>query len=322
MKKNFLIIIVSMFYLNIFGQSSNTLNYKSIETSEKLKSIHTYLYKSVDTTKSEGRLHYKILFDNEGKKLEEYVYTFWDIVSYDHTTTYTYDIQGNLIEETIMQNILNLGPRDAEFIKVLGKDPINEKIFYYYDNLNRLITKKSYTFRTKELDLDNETYNTVTYLYNDKGALIEEIGSALNKNSLPSNYEKKYTYDNKGNKIKEYYVQTAIPKSPGRITTFIYNEQNQLIEEVVVDNEISWNNKHLKYEYNNNNKLSNISKKIPNSNKWEIIETFTYDERGNSLRFNEDTIFEYYENGFIKQEMNKIEGDEFIWNFITFYEFY
>jgi hypothetical protein len=53
-------------------------------------------------------------FDIEGKLLKKYVYTFWDVVSYDHTTTYKYDDMRLLIEETETQNILNLGKRDAE----------------------------------------------------------------------------------------------------------------------------------------------------------------------------------------------------------------
>lgn len=151
--KEFLIIgILSLLGFQCFSQSEPTQNYEQVLEDDNLKIIKTMFYRSEDTTKSDGRLLFSKEFDKKGKMVGKYVYTFWDVVSYDHTTTFKYDSKGNLIEKTKIQKILNLGKRDAEYIEALGDEPINEKSFYTYDESNRLIKEVNYTFGKERFD--------------------------------------------------------------------------------------------------------------------------------------------------------------------------
>ncbi|MBK6265124.1 hypothetical protein JKA74_08750 [Marivirga sp. S37H4] len=322
MKKILIIGILSFFGLHCFSQSEPTQNYEQVLVNENLKRIKTMYYRSEDTTKSEGRLLFKKEFDEEGVLARKYVYTFWDVVSYDHTTKYKYDSKGNLIEKTKIQKILNLGKRDAGYIEALGDDPINEKSFYTYDESNRLLKEVNYTFGKEGFDKKDTPSNTVEYTYNQKGQLIKEIGKAPNGRIIYRNYEATYDYDKNGNKIKETRIFTTSPTEYSRTTTYSYNNKGKLIEEKTEDSGLPSNNKHLKYEYDSNGRIITILRFSQNDDSWEVTKAFSFDENGNPILGDDETTFTFYENGLIKGELWKSSRSDETVNFITTYEFY
>ncbi|WNB18688.1 hypothetical protein [Marivirga arenosa] len=322
MKKNLIIGVLSLCWFNCFSQSEPTQNYEQVLKNEKLKSIKTMYYRSEDTTQSEGRVLFKKEFDEEGKLTEKYVYTFWDVVSYDHTTTYKYGSKGYLIEKTKIQKILNLGKRDAGYIDALGDDPINEKSFYTYDESNRLIKEVNYTFGKEGFDENDTPSNSIEYTYNQKGDLIKEIGKTPNGRVIYLNYEATYEYDKNENKIKETKIFTTSPTESHRTTIYSYNNKGKLIEEKTEDSGVPRNNKHLKYEYGSNERLSKVLRFSQNDNSWKVTKTLSYDENGNPKLGDEETTFTFYENGLIKGELWKSSRSDETVNFITTYEFY
>lgn len=279
-------------------------------------------YRSEDPTKSEGRLLFRKEFNKEGQLIEKYVYTFWDVVSYNHTTTYKYNSKGNLIEETKIQKILNLGKRDEEYIKALGDDPINEKSFYTYDELNRLLKQVNYTFGKEGFGKNDNPRSSIEYTYNEKGDLIKEIGKTPNGRITYQNYEASYDYDKNGNKIKETKVFTTSPTKSTSTTVYSFNKNGQLTEEKTEDSGIPMNNIHLKYEYDSNGKKAKILRFSQNDGNWEVRKTFSYDENGNPILGDDETTFTFYENGLIKGELWKSSRSDETVNFISTYEFY
>lgn len=279
-------------------------------------------YRSEDTTKSDGRLLFTKEFDEKGKLVRKYVYTFWDVVSYDHNTTYKYDPKGNLIEKTKIQKILNLGKRDAGYIEALGDDPINEKSFYTYDETNRIIKEVNYTFGKEGFHTNDTPSNTVEYTYNEKGELIKEIGKTPNGRVTYQNYDAVYHYDKNGNKIQETKVFTTSPTKSTQTTTYSYNKENQLIEESTENSGILRNNKHLKYEYDSNGRKTKVLRSSQRDDKWEVSKTYSYDHNGNPIFGDDETTFDYYENGLIKRELWKSSTSDETVNFITTYKFH
>lgn len=321
--REFLIIGILFFFgLNCYSQSEPTQNYEQILGDEKLKSIKTMFYRNEDTAKSEGRVLFRKEFNKEGQLIEKYIYTFWDVVSYDHTITYKYDSKGNLIEKTKIQKILNLGKRDAGYIEALGDDPINEKSFYTYDESNRLLKEVNYTFGKEGFDKNDTPSNTVEYTYNEKGELIKETGTTPNGRIIYQNYEATYEYDKTGNKIKETKILTTSPTKSSRTTIYSYNKNDQLIEEKVEDSGIPRNNKHLKYEYDGNGRKTKVLRFSQRDDKWEVSKTYSYDHNGNPILGDEETTFDYYEDGLIKRELWKSSTSDETVNFITTYEFH
>jgi len=301
-----------------------TQNYEQVlkPDSQKLRSINTMLYRSEDTTKSKGRLLFRKEFDKDGKLMKKYVYTFWDVVSYDHTTIYKYDPKGNLIEWTRIQKILNLGKRDVEYIKALGDDPINEKSYYTYDESNKLAKEVNYTFGKEGFDEKDDPSNTIDYTYNKEGQLIMETGKTPNGRVTYQNYEATYEYDKNGNKIKETKVFPTSRTNYSKTAVYSYDKKGKLVEEKIEDAGIPENNKHLKHEYDKSGKESRILRFSQKDNEWIVSKTFTYDKNGNPILGDEETTFDFYENGLIKRELWKSSKSDETVNFITTYEFY
>jgi len=322
MKKILLLGVLSFLRLDCFSQSEPTQNYEQVLDNKKLKSIKTMFYSSEDTTKSKGRILFKKEFDKEGKLLEKYVCSFWDVVSYDHTTNYKYDSEGNLIEETIIQKILNLGKRDKEHIKEFGDDPINEKTFYTYDDSNLLIRKMNYSFGKEGFDKNDIFSYTIDYTYNNKNQLIKEKGRTPNGAIIYQNYDATNEYDDNGRKIKEVKVFTTSPSKYSITTIYTYNKNGNLIEEKREDTGMPDNNMHLKYEYDNSGNRTKILRFSEEHKEWIVSRTILYDKNGNPILGDEETTFDFYENGLIKRELWKSSNSDETVNFITTYEFY
>ncbi|MTI26503.1 hypothetical protein [Fulvivirga kasyanovii] len=282
------------------------------------------LYRSEDTTNTEGRLLFSKTFNKEGKLAEKYYYIFWDVVSYDYTTTYQYNEDGQIIEETKIQRVLNLGKRDEKYINALGDDPINEKIFYFYDVNKRLGKKTKYIFGREGFDESQKPTVICEYFYDRAGQLIKETSETANGRVIFENYLLEYRYDGKGQLIKKHKTFTTDKhnKLPTRLTEYKYNGNGHLIEEVVMDNQNSSNSHHLKFEYNRAGKKLKTYSYDNSKNVWALTQSFSYDKNGRLILGDDETTFDFYENGLIKQELWKSENSDEVVNFITKYEFY
>jgi hypothetical protein len=322
MKNILALVIFFQFTLKGFSQEQVTQNYEEILKNEKLKTVKTMYYETEDTTKFKGRLLFRKKFDKEGKLIQRYDYIFWDVVSYDFTTSYKYDLKGNLIEETVIQKVLNLGKRDAEFIKEMGDDPIHKKYIFTYDASNKLAKEMEYTFGREGFDKSKTLNKTTNYYYNTKNQLIKEVekekdGAGHDQYSILT-----YEYDTDGNKIKETTTYSLGSLNTKMVKNFLYNSKGQLIEERTKGSDISSNNEYLKYKYNTEGKRTMILKFSEEENKWIVSKTFLYDKNGRLILGDDETTFDFYKNGLIKRELWKSKETKAVANFITTYEFY
>ena len=294
------------------------MNYKEILNDEEIKKVYIRYFKSEDTLKTEGRDLIIKEFDQFGKITRNYIYTFWDVVSYDHNTTYQYDDEGRLVEKTKIQTILNLGKRDEEHIKIFGDEPINERTIYRYNEKGLLNREETYSFgRDYE---KTKLSSSIEYYYNDKNQIYKEIGATPNGRVIYQNYTAQYEYDEEGRKIKE--VRTFTQTGSVRFKTFKYNNSGQLIEEKTNEEGNRLQTKHLKYEYDSFGNKTKELKFDERTNSFEVFRSYEFDENGQRIFGDEQTSFEYYSNGLIKQELWKSNRSDQIVNFITSYEFY
>lgn len=303
------------------GQFEPTLNNEDILKKLKVKSLSTFYYDNVDTIKSTKRLLFKKDYDHLGNLISKYHLSLWDVVSYDHTTTYSYDKNNNLIEKVVIQKILNLGKRDEKFIKEMGDDPINEKFIYYYNGDNLLVKAESFSFGRNGFDKNKKPNNTVTYEYAN-GLLVKEISTTPNGMVIFQNYIATYDYNASKKKIKETKIFTTATNRPQTIITWIYNDKGLVLEEIVDDKAVPINNKHIKHEYNNKGKKTKDLQFSLDNNKWEIIKVYAYDKAGNLILGDEETTFDYYKNGLVKRELWKSRDRDETVNFITIYSFH
>lgn len=306
------------------AQMGPVQNYEDINLDKKIKSLKTMFYRSKDTVNSEGRLLFSKTFNEKGQLIKRYNYTFWDVVSYDHTSTYIYNTEDLLIEETKIQRILNLGKRDEGYIKALGDDPLNEKIFYYYNSNKNPIKRVEYSFGREGFDPNQEPFITKEFFYDKKGLLTKETSQTPNGRVISENYILEFTYDKKSKLISQLktYTTDKSNKSPNRLTQFKYNRKGLLVDEIVTDNQIPRNNRHLKYEYNKSGKKTKTYRFDNSENNWKLIKSFDYNKDGQLILGDDETTFNFYKNGLIKQELwESSKSDETV-NFITAYEFY
>lgn len=322
MNKYLIVAVLLSISTSSFSQSEPTQNYEGIVELGKLKSIKIMYFPSEDTVQAEGRLLLKKEFDREGKITQKYLYTFWDVVSYDHTTSYLYNSKGLLSEKTEIQKILNLGKRDNEYIKVMGNKPINKKSFYIYNDQNKIIREVNYTFGPEGFDSTDTPLNTVDYIYDKKGLLVTEIGKTHNGAILYLNYNTTYKYDKAGQKIKEVRVLTTTKKKSIQTKTFIYNKEGLPEEIKVEDTSIPLNNSHLKYEYGKEGRKEKELSYSYSDKKWNIRRVYEYDAKGHLVLGDDETVFNFYENGLIRQEVWESKTSDQIVNLITTYEFY
>lgn len=304
-----------------FGQIGPKENFEQVLKNKNLKSLKTMYYRSVDTTQLEGRLLLKKEFNSDGNITFKYIYTFWDVVSYNHSSTFKYDENGNLVDKTIIQEILNLGKRDDNYIKALGADPINEKTTYEYNNSNQLILEHNYVFSEVGFDYEQNPTQTIKYEYLN-GKLANETSSTSSGMVIYQNYISDYQYDKDGQKIMEVRTFTTSPMKYTKTSTFIYNETGLLKEEKRVDSANKNNNRHIRYIYDNEERETEELRFSEKDSSWINSKTYNYDSKGHLVLGDEETTFEYYPDGLIKQELWQSSRTDETVNFITTYEFY
>jgi YD repeat-containing protein len=287
--------------------------------SAKVKKITTFYYETEDTSKSNGRLLMQKEFDENFKLQQHYLYTFWDAVSYDHTTTYQYDDRGNLLTETRIQKILNLGPRDSSYIAALGSEPINTKTDYVYNDKNQCTMELVYTYKEASLPEGQKPDQMIFYEYkNDK--LVKEKSLTPTGAIIYENYEAKYSYNGDGLLIRK--DQSFVDDSK-QTTTYSYDSKKQLTEEKRIDSKMPLNDRHLKFEYDSLGRKTIKWRYSKRDSKWIELEKFKYNNNGGRILENDDeTTYTYYSNGLIRQELWISSKGNGVVNFITTYEFF
>ncbi|MEJ7643709.1 MAG: hypothetical protein WKF87_03885 [Chryseolinea sp.] len=302
------------------GQFEPKLNDEEVLKKLKVESVSTFYYDNEDTTRATRRLLFKKEYDNSGNLISKYHLSLWDVVSYDHTTTYSYDKNNNLIEKVILQKIIDLGKRDEKFIKEMGDDPINERFTYQYGDNNQILKEERYTFGKEGYDKNQKPDNTVVYEY-AKGLLVKEVSTTPNGVLVYQNYTATYDYNSLKQKIRETKIFTTQNNNPQRTIAWTYNEKGLIVEEIIDDNANPLNNKRVKYEYDNNGRIIHEFHFSVEKNKWETIKTNTYSKNGNLVLDDEETTFDYYKNGLVRRELWKSRDSEETVNFITTYRF-
>lgn len=315
MKKTLFFLLFFLPGLGIHAQLVPVQNADSILKELGVKSIST-LYQD----ETEEHVIFKKEFDATSKLVKKYQLYLWDAVSYSHTISYRYNDNSLLAEETKIQEILELLDRDNEYIKAFGDTPLNEKIYYYYNDDGLLTKKALFTFSTEEPQSNATPEQTINFEY-ENGLLLSEESESSDEKFFNKKYIVKYDYDSAGNLIQKSMAY-GNDKELQRNTILKYDGKNQLVEEQIVDISIPHNNIHLQYEYND---LGQLSKKFvfdETENEFELETSFEYDEHGNTVAGDRNVVFEYYENGLIKSETWTDPITDVLMIFNTTYEYF
>jgi len=282
-----------------------------------VKALSTY-YKSLD--EDSDQLIFSKEFDTMGKPKIKFQLSLWDAVSYSHSTSYSYNNDGLLEKEQKIQEILNLFDRDNDYIQMFGAEPLNEKIVYYYNKEGLLSKKALFTFGKKEHDKNASPDQSIDYQY-ENGLLISEESTSIDEKFFNQNYFINYSYDSAENIIQKSMAYGK-EKDLQRSSLFKYDAENRLLEEQIIDTSIPHNSIHIRYEYNDEGKISNKYVFDNIEQEFELETTYKYDKLGNAISGDRDVKFEYYQNGLIKSETWTDPTSDKLISFMTTYEFF
>jgi uncharacterized protein RhaS with RHS repeats len=309
----FLILIVSV---SGFCQITPVANPDALILKNKVKSSTSYF----SSESENARLIKKTTYSPEGQILSEYLVSIWDVVSYSYNSTYRYDASGHLIEVLKIQEVLNLFPRDAEYIDSFGNMPVNERIEFEYDEVGQLVKKRTFVFHSNELPDDSTANQTITYQYED-GKLALEESTSPEIRIFNQNYTIEFDYDSAGNlsrKIRKFGTE----KPMTRETRFVYDTTGKMIEKLVIDPSVPHNNSHEKFEYDSAGNLINLYLFSKEEEEFELETTYRYDDHGQQISGDRDVQFEYYENGLIESESWSDMKTREVFTFKTQYEYF
>ena len=277
------------------AQSNSVLLVKN-----KVKTLSVYYTQQNKDGDDREFLILKKEFDAHGKLIKKYMLYLWDAVSYSYTSYYTYDQNGRLTEELRIQEILNLFERDEHYIKSFGKDPLNEKITYTYDEQGNLTEKKIYVFNTPLLEENSLPRQTIRYEY-DNGKLLREISASAVDCPCNKNYEIQYSYDSLGrltDKLKLYGDDFNLKQN----THYVYDEEGRLLEEIITDSDLPHNNAHYRYVYDSTGRKAGRYIYSAEDEAFVLEQTYRYDKYGNPIPGNRNSVLTYLDNGLIGEE--------------------
>lgn len=304
----------------LYAQITPVTNSTDQLISLKVKSVSSYYTPDSSTSNSEAMLIVKMDFNPEGKVLNKYQLYLWDVISYSYTTTYTYNEDGLLKEELKIQNILRLFKRDEDYIQSFGDKPLNEKVLFYYNELNQLIRKDIFTFSTANIPANPSPIQSISYHYEDH-LLVKEESESSDDKFFNRNYTINYQYnavENLVEKIKTYGKDLNMK----RTTHYSYDTLNRIIEERIRDATVPHNNGYYKYGYNENGLLHQKFIFNEEESDFELDITYTYDEHRNVISGEREVNFDYYDNGLIKSEAWRNSTTDELITFTSTYEFY
>ncbi len=286
----------------------------------KVKSIHSYVHISNDSSEKKDHLILKATYDNEGNLLEKYQLFLWEAVSYSYTTAYSYNEKGLLTEEEKIQEILNLSQRDEDYIRIFRTKPLNQKIIYQYNEKYQLIKKEVFVFDTKLLDEAATPDQVIIYQY-DRDLMISQESSSAEDRLFDRNFTIRYQYDSLNNLTSEIRHNGKDQKLV-RSTYYTYDSKNRMIEKKIVDTFAPHNNAHFRFEYNEDGKLQEKYVFEEEINEFELETSYQYDAKGNAVSGDREVRFEYYDNGLIRSESWTDPVTDQSIEFTTSYDFF
>ncbi len=320
MKQYLFFLLLSLISIRLYAQIIPAQSDSALLRQNKVKTLSVYFAQPEDKNETKEFLLLKKEFDTHGKLIKKFMLYLWDAVSYSYTTTYKYNSKNQLAEELRIQKILNLFERDDHFITSFGKEPLNEKIMFFYNDEGRLSKKVIYTFSSEAFPEEIEPIQIIKYEYED-GALVSEISTSPDDCPCNKNYEMHYTYDSLGqlsDKTKLYGKDLNLQQT----THYIYDADGNLLEEIITDSDLPHNNAHYRYAYDSTGRLAGRYLYSAEEEDFVLESDYFYDKDGNLIPGNRDARFEYYENGLIKEEswIDSKTGQRV--TFRTIYEFY
>ena len=304
----------------LFAQIEPVQNSDSELKALKVKAISSYFYSTKDTAGVDAKLVLKKEFDANGKITKKYILSLWEAVSYSKSSTFKYNREEQLVEKSMIQEILNLGENDKEFINSFGDTPLNEKIRYAYNQDGQLVIKEIFEFSTAELSNSTPPSQKIIYAY-DSGLLMSEKSSSANTEIFNQHFQIEYKYDDLGNLMKtsRTYGSEMNLRSG---TDYIYDIENRLVEEKIIDVGIPRNSGHFKYEYDEANRLKNKLVFDEEESDFVLEVSYTYDQYGNKISGEKEIEFTYFKNGLIQSELWQDNITDQIFYFVSKYEFY
>jgi len=205
------------------------------------------------------------------------------------TTQYEYDIMDRIVRVVAHDGTATLYEYDENGNRTAVRYANGMTVSYEYDKINRLILEKvldkngslvakyKYTLGAAGERLKvGENDRTVEYEYDELFRLTKETVTDENGTSAIS-----YTYDKNSNRLTK--------NVDGEVTTYAYNELNQLVEETGVSYEYDLNGNLVKktegeqtttYTYDARNKLIRVTIQ---SGQQVSVEEYLYDYAGNRI---------------------------------------
>lgn len=282
--------------LSIFSfsnaQNNNSFEFNNLIDSLSIKSVEIYYYNSSDT--SAPKLVYQCDIDSNGNYLKEYEFIYWEVVSYDFYTYYTYDEKGNLISENKVQHVLNQNKNDMAYIAILGDRPLNQLQEFEYNDNNEMIKQTIYTYEKEKVNKKKDLERTISYKY-DLGKIIKTTSKT---NSSLGELYTFYKYDKEGNTIRKVLYSE---QKDSIIYKYDYKDK-LVIEEERIDERYENNNYHKKFYYDDKSNLTKVSYYNYSNNTWRDFEEVAIEETEEQVKK------QYYDNGLLKSSISDQDG--------------
>ncbi|MCE7993191.1 MAG: hypothetical protein HEP71_14490 [Roseivirga sp.] len=316
-----LLSILLLLLAQVQAVSQEFQNSDSLLSKLAVKQVKTIYYLAEDTVSSRGNLLTLINYRRDRRKISDYHFSFDEETTFDTKTTFQYDSKGNLTSQITISQVMDL---DRENPVSPNDDRKTElKIVYLYDQDNNLIQETQENDGTIKVVGRSSWTRTFSYEYRD-GRRIKETSSTTHPGLISDNYITEFQFDNSGQLVKETTTSQDKRNPSVSTTQYTYNSSGQLIEEKTTDSGTAMNNKHYKYQYDEqgNKKVLSLS---PMTEEW--VEGDAYDLHA-LLGLDMDTEkpnwtkeFSFYPNGLIKHEIWKNDQGRIL-NFVTTYEYF
>ena len=317
MKKLPIIIVFAITIRPCFAQVLPVTSSNADLVKNHVKSLSVF-YQLPDSGKS--MLVYKESFDESGNALDKYILSIWNDVSHSRTITFKYNQKDKVEEEVLTDKILDLFPRDQDYIMEFGDKPLYQKTAYAYDSAGILTSKNIFVSGTLDIGPDVSPTQVVTYEWKN-GLLISEQSDSPDNNAFSRIYLIMNQYDQSGRLIVKSMTDSKETKA-FKTTSYQYDSLGRVEEEIIEDPTMPRNDAHYKYTYDSAGQLIGKYKYSAIIDGFEEINTYAYDDHGNMISGEREVTFTYYENGLIKSERwtDDITDVEIL--FSTAYEYY
>ncbi len=317
MKKSLAIVVFTIILTQSFAQVLPVTSPKDELQKNHVKSISVF-YPLPDSGKEE--LIYQKIFNNAGQCLKEYSLALWDDVTHSRVTTFQYNRDGNVTEETLTDQIVEFFPRDSEYIGEFGDMPLYQKTGYEYDTERFLAVKRIFVGSSPDFSPDTEPTQVITYEWKDS-LLIGEKSESPEQNAFTRIYQLSYEYNDQGKLTMKSRLHGK-ELSMHQTTTYQYDNLGMLREEIIIDPSMPRNEAHFKYAYDSLGRLTAKSKYSPTLDIFEEVAVYTYDNKGNVISGDRNVSFTYYDNGLIRIERWTDELTDVVIMLSTRYEYF